>query len=639
MNSKDRGLERPGGDAAVTSAAGSSEIPKLELLQLRPYFSIYILECVVEDPVKAFDSLVRFLRSQAGTRGQALAADVVGEVKVDGEGSNDAVSIGPLAELGFDRLYGIVRRRTQSASWAMRDSPFIDVVHELTLALARNRLVAIRSDIVSSSVLLKWAGRSTTPFQALPPEILAGTFDGDGTMLWMQGVHRQRASKANAKSLIGTRLQEAVDALEDATYAMSAMAVNVAPAEQSSVIRGQLTISPDKSKVSLKAMSGLYDFLVATDETLGMLEKSLSSEEPPAELYPVLAVREKDLKRVFGAYDLRIATPEEVQGMAHADQATLDRAELLRGSLFDVEGDERSPVARVVVGSNGSTTGRLQLQPVAIKGGGFELDVRYSGIQSDAEHARVVKEALQDGDLVALYYESGHMLRDGRVVRQSVNAPPFTAIDFADFEGFNIMQEKPRAHGDQAIHNSIGTSGDKSLFAWVVSNIGATGWTVCDDGAGEVADFLHLDEDGTLTAIHVKGARSKSSSRGIAVTAFEEVVSQAEKNVRSLAPKPLLAALQKPRIAKPACWVDGTRVDSRDEFVARLETRISADRTRVVLLQPHLLKSTHDAARSAIDSDNPGRNSSSLRLLDNLLHSTKRTITAFWDDLRVIGSA
>jgi hypothetical protein len=622
----------------VTNLSDSSDLSELNLLQLRPYFSISILECVTDDPERAFESLVRFLRHEAENRGQGLTVQVVGETIVDLGRGGEVGAIDSLADLGFDRLYGVARRRTQPASWAVRDSPFVDTVHELTLALARNRLVAIRSDIVSSAVLLKWAGRSTTPFQALPPEILAGTFEGDGRMLWMQGVHRQRASKANSKSLAGIRLQEAVDALEDASYAMSAVAINVTPSEQSSVIRGQLTISPDKSKVSLKAMSGLHDFLVATDETLGMLEKSLSSEESPANLFPELAVRENDLKRVFGAYDIRIATPEEVQGMPYADQATLDRAELLRGAIFDVEGEGRSPVARVTVGSHGSSAGRLQLQPLPLKGGGFELDVRYSGKQSDSEYAGVVKDALKDGDLVALYYESGHMIRDGRIVRQNLSAPPFTAIDFADFDRFDVMQEKPKVFGDQAIHDKLGLDGDTSLLSWVVSQY-QEGWLVCDDGAGEVADFIHLDEDGTLTAVHVKGARSKSTNRGIAVTAFEEVVSQAEKNVKRLAVETLSATLRKQRISRPACWRDGIRTDSRNEFVARLETRISTDLTRVVLVQPHLLKAPYDAARAAIDAGNPSRNSNSLMLLDNLLHSTRRTITSFWDDLRVIGSA
>jgi hypothetical protein len=183
----------------VADLPDGNGLEKLDLTQIHPYFSISVLECTSEDLQRAFGALIRFLRSEAGKRGHAIAANVLAEVTLDtskeSADQDESNSIGAFSVLGFDRVYGIARQRTQPAPWAARDSVFIDTVNELTLALSRNRLVAIRSDIVSSSILLKWAGRSTTPFRALPPEVLAGTFDGDGVMLWMQGVHRQRARR------------------------------------------------------------------------------------------------------------------------------------------------------------------------------------------------------------------------------------------------------------------------------------------------------------------------------------------------------------------------------------------------------------------------------------------------------------
>jgi len=40
-------------------------------------------------------------------------------------------------------------------------------------------------------------------------------------------------------------------------------------------------------------------------------------------------------------------------------------------------------------------------------------------------------------------------------------------------------------------------------FAWVVEKVGP-GWLTCDDGSGEVADFVHIAPDETLTLLHVK---------------------------------------------------------------------------------------------------------------------------------------
>ena len=85
----------------------------------------------------------------------------------------------------------------------------------------------------------------------------------------------------------------------------------------------------------------------------------------------------------------------------------------------------------------------------------------------------------------------------------------------------------------------IGTAG--SLFCWIKNcwnvnrDSGNSGWLACDDGSGELADFIHLDEhQGTLSLIHIKGASTSSPTRGISVGAYEVVVSQAIKNLRHL---------------------------------------------------------------------------------------------------------
>jgi hypothetical protein len=173
------------------------------------------------------------------------------------------------------------------------------------------------------------------------------------------------------------------------------------------------------------------------------------------------------------------------------------------------------------------------------------------------------------------------------------------------------------------------------LFAWVVRQFGA-GWLLCDDGPGEVADFLHLATDGTLTVIHVKAAGSHSANRGIAVTRFEQVVSQAEKNIIFLDNDMLVARLSRTRTAGSAAWHDGRRVSAM-EFVDQLRRRGISDKTFVVIVQPHLLSSVYDQARAAAKAGQPSQDSYSLMLLDDLLHGTRRTISGRCDDLIVIG--
>jgi len=190
--------------------------------------------------------------------------------------------------------------------------------------------------------------------------------------------------------------------------------------------------------------------------------------------------------------------------------------------------------------------------------------------------------------------------------------------------------------GDQAIHDAIGDDGDRSLFAWVVERC-ATGWLVCDDGAGEVADFLHL-VDGTLTAIHVKGAHNASPDRHVAATAFQEVVAQAVKSLRLLGTDSLVDRFSIPRIARPAAWLEGTRVADLSGFVTELKARTARNKTRVLIVQPHLLRSVHDAARAAAEAGTPTRDLRSLTLVDNLLRSARKAVISLWDDLTVLGS-
>jgi len=70
-----------------------------------------------------------------------------------------------------------------------------------------------------------------------------------------------------------------------------------------------------------------------------------------------------------------------------------------------------------------------------------------------------------------------------------------------------------------------------------------------------------------------------------------------------------------------------------------LSMRVASDKTHVIIVQPHLLQAVHDRARTAARNGRPDRDSRSLVLLDNLLHSTRQTVRGLWDDLTVIGCA
>lgn len=604
------------------------------LASLTPYLSITVLLYLGDDPSTAFDALARFVRKSAHELGRAIDVNVRSEVTLSGQDIVD--DLGMLRELGFDDLYGLTREVRRLPSWAHGDSGLSDVVNELVIAVRRDNLVAIYGPVPRDAQLRRWIYHNDAPFRFLPQDVLASTFHGDGKMVWLRGVHRRQKSKADNKTLSGIRIQDALHPIEDSSYALSAANIDFQPDDETLLLRDRLTVSPDRSRISWKQTSYFGMFLTATAEALDLLDKSLVDPDDPEPLFTDLATTEKDLSKVRDAFDIVVTDPDILRGDPDADDAQVAAAELLLDALLEVRGDQGSAVAWIDVGYDGVPAGTLAIKPVPVRDSEFDLDVQFSGTVSHEPALQEIRDAVDDGgDVLNVYYQSGHTLTGRHIRRQRLTSRPFRNIRFEDFSGFEVTREKPLPKENQSLHESIGLEDDDSLFGWVVRRFNKD-WLLCDDGAGEVADFLHLADDGTLTVIHVKAAGSHSLNRRIAVTRFEQVVSQAEKNVTFLDNDMLVDRLNSTRTMSSAAWHDGQRVPAT-EFVDQLATRLRSDKTFVVIVQPHLLHDIHEQARAAIDNGQPNRDSYSLMLLDDLLHSTRRTITGQCDDLKVIG--
>lgn len=611
----------------------NTEVPLLDnLADLKPTFSVSVLCCPPgADQATAFRSLTGFLRTMLESRGRAHSVRCLGETRL---GESDQIDgVGSLFELGIDDLFASVRERCAAPGWSGDEQEVLDVTNQLTIALRCGAFTIVHTP-VSDDALRKWLRTHNTLYRYLPSAILRGTFHGDGKTVWLHGVGRRRVNRADSKTLGGARVQEVLGD-EDGSFTLSAATVDHVPNDDSAVVRGRLTVSPPRSRIYWKFRVDLPTFLAAATETVAVLDKALSAE-PPEELFPQLAVPETDLANVHGAYDISIADPDDLSDLPDPDGELAERAELLRDSFLAVRGTADSAKFTAVIGHEGAEVGELSIEPVA-RGDHFDLEVRFAGTPSCEARARRVRDAIGDGGLLRVYYESGHTFDEQQINLQNQTAPPFANLLFADFDGYTVTREKPPARGNQAIHDKICEDGDTSLFAWVVKTYSA-GWLVCDDGAGEVADFLHL-ADGTLTAIHVKGAYNASPNRAVAVTAYQEVVAQAVKNLRLLESRSLADRFTAPRIARPAIWFDGVRSRDLSGFVSALGARTTQNNTQVVIIQPHLRRSVHDAARAAADDGAPTRDSRSLTLLDGILRSARTAVISLWDDLTVVGSA
>ena len=116
---------------------------------LRPTFAITVLE---SDEPAAFGALRDFLHDTLADPGRAHAVRVTGELLLTDPGA-ELDGLGTLSDLGFDGLYLTVRQRWQGPKWM--DDGMLDLTHELTIALRRQRLVALHTS-VSSQLLRAW---------------------------------------------------------------------------------------------------------------------------------------------------------------------------------------------------------------------------------------------------------------------------------------------------------------------------------------------------------------------------------------------------------------------------------------------------------------------------------------------------
>lgn len=536
-----------------------------------------VLECVTDDPTAAFRALARFVDETLTDSGQAISARIVARTLLENP-AEVVEHLGTLEQLGFEGLYGVVRERVHRPGWATSGLDLANVTNELTLAMRRGPLVAMRTTI-SDPTLRRWSRQPATPYRLVPAETVSGTFPGDSKAVWLTSVDPRRSTKPDSKSLRGGRTQELVNAIDDASSVMSAVEVRYESGGRDAVLRGNITTN-SRSRLAWSAQPDLLTFFRATAEALDHIAASLAGPGGPPPIFKDLPVPENDLTGVFGAFDIRVPLPEDAVTDPDADDTPLTRVELLREHLLDVHGEQNSPNFRIDVGHGDVVHGQVTIEPVAFPD---HIDLMVLPSPTSSALVSEVAEALADGEYLQVYYESGHSLNGSQLARKNLAIPPFTAIDFENFGGFAVKDEKPRGRDYQTIHNAIGLPGDTSLFCWVVTHF-KDGWLACDDGPDEVADFLHLDHDGTLRAIHVKGANTDSPR--IAVTPFEEVVSQAMKNVQELDPETLLERLARPRVAAPATWRDGSRVPDRSEFLRRLEKRTARNRTEVVIVQP-----------------------------------------------------
>ncbi|WP_380879549.1 hypothetical protein ACFB49_22910 [Sphingomonas sp. DBB INV C78] len=520
-------------------------------------------------------------------------------------------------------------KRTLQPSWTSGGG-FENVEHHLAIAIARNNHVALhltdpklkgplRAGLLADydpDIPLSW-------LSPVPRLLMSAAFleNGQAKTLWLSGIHRRSASKADAKILAGQDLDYSLDPFDDQSFYWSAAR------SRSAALEITIGVSPRSSRIWVGKAKKFEAFANSTAIVIDSVAKAkvkAEASEPFRFLaVPLEALNPEDVK---DGYDLSILPPDMLDdGDDDADIVNRNAA-LILSANFIADPSAGANLA-VTIELNSVALGTLDLEVTIARNGKtkFKVDNRKPTGVDDPVFERLT-EILAKGAGINIRYDSGHSISDGQVYKQRAPRIPFTQFADQDFTGFNVKKEKP--------DNLAKIGGENSLFCWVQKTHG--GWLACDDGANEKADFIHLDDSGkvpVLSLIHVKGAKSDKPGRRLSVSAYEVVTGQAVKNLQWLDKQALAEGLSRSARSANYFWKDGKTV-AKDDFVAAIEKLGDNFERRVVVLQPHVRTAAKDQAEAA----KTGVNRLRVDQLNTLLASAWRSCNGLGAKFEVIWS-
>ena len=590
--------------ARALTREGAAPLP---LDVLRPYVTLTIIECVAEEASTEIARLRERIVALVASRGRVSRS--VYALTENGNPPQPEQSVGSTDDTDPE-VHALVYTERSEPAW-VKDSGLFDVSHHLALWCSHGRFVAVRADGYLADALQRWLDREPKPmFRRIPADILENVVfrSGEVTNLWLRGVHTRRRTMADTKYLSGPGLRDALNPNTDSSFALGAGRGEIALDDASPDDTEPIGCTPSKSTVWVKQSADFQDFLKLTREILVLVASAVAAGSMPP------------------AYALVTCSADEVGGGTGSSDDARNAAALLEDAELNVR-PASGPDFYLEVGLGGRVGGVLKCV-VSLQEGKVRLAFGIHGAPTDITLVRPVLDALKYTELVTVYYESGHALTSDAVWESSLASAAFPEWRWADFAGYDVTAEKPSTKPAE-VHALAGTAGDRSLFSWVAHTF-RSGLLTCDDGAGEVADFVHLAHDETLSLIHVKAASSSSAQRSVAVQRFEVVVGQAVKNAVYLDGENLRSALSGSRASNSAAWLDGVRVADRSDMLDFLKVRSPRAVGRVIVVQPHMTQTAYESAWRA--STMP------VRLLDTLLNSARGSIVGVGGELQVWGA-
>ena len=593
-----------------------------KLSELKPYKSLLLARVQSSVPVKEIvNNLLEDLREllSLGEDGPRTLISEVNEINA--------------GELAVGYLHYVERT---SSPWTLNRN-VVDQLNHLILVCRRKRHLAIYlSDTRWRSGIVKAFGKTgtkgLTALQKIEPGLLNAAFiKGAARTLWLSGAHARTSIKADNKILSGIELQDALDPLGDQTYYFTAARC------ASDFDKGVVAIgtSPRGSRIWVGSSRTWHEFANPVTAILKHLEATTKPVDAPI---PVVAVSSIDKTKIVDAFDLGIIPPELLSDEAN-EQA---REEMELWSYYSH--------FRILKRSNADFTAEVALNGTVLGSIEFQLDLADAenvkwrlesrGAMDETEELLAKAVAVcRRSNWVKIWYESGHTIAEGHVFEIRHRDMPFQDFSWVDFSEYDVTKEKP----SRLDLNVIGE--EDSLFCWVKNSWpldgfgdSAGGWLACDDGSMEIADFIHLDDKSVppkLSVIHIKASNSASPTRGVSVSDYEIVTSQAVKNFRYLDRTILMEGLESgvgKKVGKLVWYNRQPAKEGRTGMLRALQNIGTSYRRQVVIIQPRLIQAREEYARKHPKS----RDAARLRQLDTLLLEQENSCHGLQASLSVI---
>ncbi|MCV3768212.1 sugar phosphate isomerase/epimerase [Rhizobium sp. TRM95796] len=511
----------------------------------------------------------------------------------------------------------------RSPSWYVGEG-VADTLNQLIIVASRGDLYALlfSDNGLRGTVAKKILRASNGPFSRIrrlsSSEINKAFVESQVRTLWLSGTHRRTAIKPDSKILSGLELETSLDPLGDQTYYFSSVRSTISLSEHhTSAVVGA---SPTGSRIWIGPTRSWEEFIVNVGLVLDRAADYMSDAARPDRPLPILASAITALDGIEQPYDLAFIVPEQVaDGAGPAGEDELRWLQQFGDAArFEVTAAAGSANFEADVFWADERLGRLAYEFEQTLGSDVRLKIRkMDGFDNEARDADILKICRQPEN-ITVYFDTGHTFSRGHFYETRFRDARFSDWRWVSMahHGTAFWQEKPLDGKRFAVEN-IGNADDNSLFGMVARHWPnleergqQAGWLVCDDGAMESADFIHVNDTSDppeLTLIHVKGSGSNDANRGLSVSDYEVVVGQAIKNLRHV-DRGLLReklAANAEGVLQNAVWHDGQRQENREALLAMLAGLGSNLKTKVVVFQPRVRRSVFNSVRDKMDSDDP----------------------------------